>query len=273
GLMLTLLLFEESHGAVTPGTFRDAGGQVIHREFLPHSKEETKKIELFWTKPEGSGAWPVVLFVHGHQIGQRHGGEVYVHGGRLRRMVYRGYVAAAVSQPGYGNSDGPPDFCGPFTQDAVLRAIQFLRDKPFVHPNKVALYGVSRGAIVSAMVAAQDPRLAAVILVAGMYDLDKGYPTGLHGLDTNIAREAGISRQAFNVRSAVYHAEKIRAPVLLLHGASDDRFAPTQVEAFARQLMAHGVPVRIKIVSGAGHGIPIATQYKEIYPFLLEHLR
>lgn len=45
----------------------------------------------------------------------RDGGESYVKVGRLGMMAARGYVAAAVSQPGYGNSDGPPDFCGPFT--------------------------------------------------------------------------------------------------------------------------------------------------------------
>ena len=70
----------------------------------------------------------------------------------MGRMASRGYVAAAVSQPGYGQSDGPPDFCGPYTQAAVMKAIDFLRQMPVVQPQHVALYGYSRGAIVASMV-------------------------------------------------------------------------------------------------------------------------
>ena len=115
-----------------PGTFIDSGGQVIHHEFVSHGDGSAKKIELFWARPSGTGPWPVIVLVHGHQVRARNGGMVYVRLGRLRRMVERGYVAAAVSQPGYGNSDGPPDYCGPFSQDAVLRAIEHLRAKTFV---------------------------------------------------------------------------------------------------------------------------------------------
>lgn len=79
-------------------------------------------------------------------------------------MAARGYGAAAVFQPGYGNSDGAPHFCGPFTQDAVLVAIDFLRNKTFVNPNKVVLFGYSRGAIAASMVATKDQNLAPVIL-------------------------------------------------------------------------------------------------------------
>lgn len=273
GLIVSLCLLVISCSAAQPGTLTDPSGQTIRRELLPHKTVNDKKVELFWTTPHGSEPWPAILFIHGHQEQHRSGGEDYVKVGRLGRMAKRGYVAASVSQPGYGNSDGPPDFCGPFTQDAVLAVIEFLRNKPFVNPNKIALYGVSRGAIVAGMVAARDPRLAAVVLVAGAYDLEKAYPTGLRGLDENIRHEAGLSREAFTARSALYHADKIKSPVLLLHGASDDRLAPTQAQALAERLMAHGVPVRIKIFPGVGHGIPIPEQYKEIYPFLDEYLR
>ena len=82
-------------------------------------------------------------------------------------MATRGYVAAAVSQPGYGKSDGPPDYCGPFTQDAVQAAVEFLRRQTFIDPTRIALYGYSRGAIVASMVAT---KVAAVVLGAGAYD-------------------------------------------------------------------------------------------------------
>ena len=110
-------------------------------------------MEVFWTRPAGDGPYPALLLIHGHQEQLRNGGEAYVATGRLGVIAARGFVAAALSQPGYGNSDGPQDYCGPFTQEAALVALDFLRKQSFVDPKKVALYGYSRGAIVASMVA------------------------------------------------------------------------------------------------------------------------
>jgi dipeptidyl aminopeptidase/acylaminoacyl peptidase len=250
----------------------DRAGLVIRRELLPHSQDRTKKVELFWTQPVGDGPYPAVLLIHGHQEPVRNGGEALVRAGRLGSMASQGYVAASLSQPGYGHSDGPPDYCGPFTQEAVLGALEFLRQQPVVHAKKVALYGYSRGAIVASMVATRDPKLAAIILGAGAYDLASLYPTGHRRIDANIRREAGTSAEAFRARSAFYHADKLKVPVLLLHGARDERIPVWQAEAFAEKLKAHGVAVRLKIFPHAAHHIPMDEQYQEIYPFLAQSL-
>jgi dipeptidyl aminopeptidase/acylaminoacyl peptidase len=271
-LLLSLVMLV-SCAVVQPEALTDSGGWVMQRAFLPHHQNSSKKIEVFWTKPEAPGPWPAILFIHGHQEQLRNGGEAFVRTGRLGIMASRGYVAAALSQPGYGNSDGPPDFCGPFTQEAVLVAIDFLRNQPFVNPHKVVLYGYSRGAIVASMVATKDPKLTAVVLGAGAYNFFSWYPTPLRGIDANIEREAGTSAEAFRARSAIYHADKIKVPVLLLHGAQDERVPVQQTEAFAEKLQAHGVAVKLKIFPNARHGIPIDDQYREIYPFLEQSLR
>jgi dipeptidyl aminopeptidase/acylaminoacyl peptidase len=188
-------------------------------------------------------------------------------------MASQGYLAAALSQPGYGHSDGPPDYCGPFTQEAVLVALEFLRQQAVVHPKKIALYGYSRGAIVASMVATRDPQLAAIVLGAGAYDLARLYPTGHRRIDANIRQEAGTSAAAFRARSALDHADQLKVPVLLLHGARDERIPVRQAEAFAEKLQAHGVAVKLKIFPHATHHILMAEQDQEIYPFLEQSLR
>jgi dipeptidyl aminopeptidase/acylaminoacyl peptidase len=259
--------------AVPPGAMTDRDGSVIQRTFLPHPQHPSKQTEIFWTTPVGAGPWPAVLFIHGHQERFRDGGEAYVKNGRLGRMASRGYVAAAVSQPGYGRSDGPPDFCGPSTQAAVLGALAFLRTQPFVQPQKVALYGYSRGAIVASMVATQDPQLGAVVLGAGAYDLFRWYPTPVRGIDANIEHEAGTSAEAFRARSAILHVDTIKSPMLLLHGAQDERIPVRQAEAFADALRAKQIAVTLKIFPHARHRIPAEEQDREIWPFLEESLR
>jgi dipeptidyl aminopeptidase/acylaminoacyl peptidase len=270
-VLVFLLLIECA--VADEGPLIDRAGWVIRRALLPHSQDSNKKVELFWTQPVGEGPYPTVLFIHGHQEQPRNGGEAFVTAGRLGIMASQGYGAASLSQPGYGHSDGPPDYCGPFTQEAIVVALAFLRKQPFVNPTKVALYGASRGAIVASMVATRDPQLAAVVLAAGAYDMASLYPTGIRGIDANIRREAGTSAEAFRARSAMYHADKIKVPVSLLHGARDERIPVRQAEAFAEQLQAHGVAVTLKIFPNATHRIPLDEQYQDIYPFLDRSLR
>lgn len=235
-------------------------------------QQQGKKVELFIARPASQDRVPAVLFIHGHQEGPRNGGEIYVASRRLGIMARRGYVAAALSQPGYGNSDGPPDFCGPVTQDAALLALEHLRGLPFVDADKIVLYGYSRGAIVAAMVATRDARLAGVVLGAGAYDFFSWYPTPLRGIDRNIEIEAGTSAEAFRARSAVYHADRIRAAVLLLHGERDERVPVQQAHRFAAELAARGVAVKLKTFPNARHSIPVEEQYREVYPFLEANL-
>lgn len=238
-----------------PGVFEDASGTKIHREFIVHRDSPKKNIEFFWAKPKGEGPWPVLIYIHGHQIDARNGGMQYVKRGRVRGASNRDYVGVALSQPGYGNSDGPPDYGGPFSQNAVIETIRWLRKQNFVKPDKIALYGVSRGAIVASMVATKVPDLAAVVLVAGIYDFNKGYPTGRSGLDNNIEIESGTSNAAFADRSAMMHTEKIKSPVLLLHGENDDRFSAHYVREFGEKLKITNSEVEIEIIPDAGHDI------------------
>ena len=245
----------------------DRSGWSIEHELLPHRSDPGKHVEVFLARPDGTGPWPAVLLVHGHQEQARDGGAMYARTGRLGVLARRGYVAVAVSQPGYGRSDGPPDFCGPFTQEAAETVLAWLRARPFVVPGKIALFGYSRGAIVAAMVATRDPGLGAVILGAGAYDFSTWYPTPLPGIDANIRSEAGVSREAFGARSAIHHVDRIAAPVLLLHGAADERVPFRQAEVFAERLRAAGRSVTLKVFA-SGHGIPVDAQYREVFPFL-----
>jgi dipeptidyl aminopeptidase/acylaminoacyl peptidase len=272
-VLLPALLMLGGCAAVQPGTMTDRGGWVIQRAFLSHRWDASKQIEVLWTTPRDQGPWPAVLFIHGHQEQFRPGGEAFVTNGRLGLMASRGYVAAAVSQPGYGHSDGPPDFCGPYTQEAVLGVVDFLRKLPAVRPQHVVLYGYSRGAIVASMVATQDPQLAAVVLGAGAYDFSRWYPTRVPGINANIEREAGTSAEAFRARSAIVHVERIKAPMLILHGAQDERVPVQQAQAFVEQLHAKGMAVKVNIFPHARHGIPIDDQDREISPFLDASLR
>ena len=238
-------------------------------------------VEMFVsTTPPGRGPFPLILFVHGHQAPDRPGARAFVtlerrpalatvDEGRLQLMAARGWVAAAVSLPGYGESAGPADFCGPRSQAAVRAALDWLLARPDVDRGKVVVYGVSRGAATASMEATGDARIAGLILVAGIYDLGEAFPTGDPVVDANIAREAGTTPEAFAERSALRKAEKIRADTLILHGGDDRRGGSVaQARRLADRLRAARRKVRLRIFEGTPHAIPIDEQWKEIDPFL-----
>jgi dipeptidyl aminopeptidase/acylaminoacyl peptidase len=212
-------------------------------------------VELFLGRVSTANAG-AMLFVHGNQGGLLLGGREAIDDGSLLLLSSKlNITVAAVSQPGFGSSDGPADFCGPATQRAIMAALDFLRTQPGVDPGRLVLYGNSRGAVASAMVAAQVPDLRAVILMAGVYDLKEVYQVSSWGLQRVIQREAGPSDAAFLDRSALYHAHRIKTDTLILHGKFDDRAPVDQAERFSAALSATGVPVALNIFE-CGHRIP-----------------
>ncbi|MES5044556.1 alpha/beta fold hydrolase [Rhizobium nepotum] len=212
-------------------------------------------VELFQAQTSAAprGA---ILFVHGNQGGLLLGAKEAVDNGMLVRFSsLLNVTAAAVSQPGFGASEGPTDFCGPHTQQAIVAALDFLKEQPSIDPERIILYGNSRGAVASAMVATRMPNLRAIILSGGVYDLKGAYQSSSRGLQLAIEKEAGLSNTAFLDRSALYHSHEIRAETLLLHGKYDDRAPVDQAERFADALSEAGVSVALHTFE-CGHRIP-----------------
>jgi dipeptidyl aminopeptidase/acylaminoacyl peptidase len=225
-------------------------------------------VELFQAQPNGAAPAGAMLFVHGNQNGLLLGAKEFADSGALSRFSSAlNITAAAVSQPGFGASDGPADFCGPVTQQAIMAALSFLREQPPVDPGRIVLCGNSRGAVASAMVAAQASDLRAVVLSSGVYDLRAVFQNTSRGIRRAIETEAGLSDEAFLARSALHHVQDIRSEVLLLHGRHDDRAPVAQAEAFSDALSYAGVPVALSVFE-CGHRIPREQSRTVLRPFL-----
>jgi dipeptidyl aminopeptidase/acylaminoacyl peptidase len=224
-------------------------------------------VELFQaqapTSPKGA-----ILFVHGYQRGLLLGGKEAVESGTLARFSSRfNIVAAAVSQPGFGASDGPSDFCGPITQQAISAAIHFIQHQSAIDPSRFALFGNSRGAVASAMAATKMPDLGALILMSGVYDLKAAYQTSSADIRQAIEMEAGLSEKAFEDRSALHHAPKILAETLILHGKRDDRAPFNQADKLAAALSRAGTAVTFRSFD-CGHRIPQEQRAPVLRDFL-----
>lgn len=240
---------------------------------IPHPDDASKQVEYFLEQPAGHGPWPTMVLLHGHQEGSRPGGKDFVDWGVLKQMANRGYLAVSVSQPGYGNSSGPADFSGPSTQHAVSAVIAKLRADGLASRERLVIQGISRGALVAGLIAAQDPSISGLVLISGVYDVPAYVADSHAGVEkaaviASIIAETGGMADALMARSLLRPDVAINASVLILNGAQDDRTDPDQARAFARHVARGGGNARAIIYADVGHRIPIDVRSKDIDSFI-----
>lgn len=256
-------------GLIACSGHKIAGAQALS---IPHPDDPAKKVEYFLEKPKGGGPWPTIVLLHGHQEWPRAGEKDFVKWGVLDEFSGRGYLAVAISQPGYGNSTGAADFCGPFTQHAVAAVIAKLHAEGYVKDNRILIQGVSRGALVAGMVAAHDPSIRGIVLISGLYDLPAYASHAKSAMAVSIVdsmkAETGGTAEALKSRSLLYSAQDIKAETLILNGGKDDRTDPEQARHVAEIINAHGGHARAIVYPEYGHQIPVEVRDKDVEPFI-----
>ena len=259
---------------VFAGLIACSGHKIARAQTLSiaHPDDPSKRIEYFLEKPKDNGPWPTIIFLHGHQEWPRAGGKDFVKWSVLDEFAGRGYLAVSISQPGYGGSTGPADFCGPLTQRAVAAVIAKLRAEGYVKDNRILIQGVSRGALVAGMVAAHGPSIRGIVLISGLYDLpayarQAKSATAVSIVDSMKA-ETGGTAEALKARSLLYYAQDLKAETLILNGGKDDRTDPEQARRVAEIINAHGGHARAIVYPEYGHQIPVEVRSRDIEPFI-----
>ncbi|MEU4745213.1 prolyl oligopeptidase family serine peptidase, partial [Actinosynnema sp. NPDC023658] len=76
-------------------------------------------------------------------------------------------------------------------------------------------------------------------------------------------------------RSPLEHADRLRAPVLIMHGENDANVNPEESERMYRRLRELGRPARLVLHPGVGHGIDragLAATVDLIVSWFADHL-
>ena len=236
-------------------------------------ESEGQKMEAFTFRPVGSGPFPGLVLVHPHSD-VREGAALFVRVGRGERLALQRYAVFAISQPGYGRSEGKPDYVGPRTVKGVLDGIEYFRNLPYVDKERIGLWGYSRGAMVAALAATKTKAIKAVVLVAGAYDFKKFYEsTGLEGIRRNISWEAGTSKKAFYERSAINFLDELAAPVLILHGNRDINVPVDQAYILRDALTKLGKPFELFIFPNYDHFLPPSEVWQYSLTFFDKYLK
>jgi dipeptidyl aminopeptidase/acylaminoacyl peptidase len=250
------------------GSATDAAAQSI-----AHPDRGNARVEYFVETPGTPAPWPTVVFLHGHQPAlDTPGGKAFSDWGVLSDYARHGYLAVSVSLPGYGGSTGPRDFAGPFTQHAVKAVLDRLQKDGVANPGKIVIEGISLGAVTGALVAADDPSIAGLVLISGLYDLpaflNEPKTPAAAAVRAAVFAQTGGSQLTLTERSALFKASRIRANTLILNGARDDRTDPNQARQLADAINAAGGRADVRIYREFGHEIPFDTREPFVSAFI-----
>ena len=115
-------------------------------------------------KPSGLGAgpFPVVVIVAGTGPWKR-GGWANIRA----RLLASGLATLTYDKRGQGQSTGAFIDTLPAMERDVAASVAFLRSRPDVDRQRIALLGTSQGAVAAPMVASRDPAVAAVVMLSG----------------------------------------------------------------------------------------------------------
>jgi dipeptidyl aminopeptidase/acylaminoacyl peptidase len=161
-----------------------------------------------------------------------------------REFVEMGMLEACISIPGYGRSSGPSRFVGPQAVEAARHAVDLLAARPDVDPARIAVWGISDGAMAAGLLMDSDPRLRAVILQSGFYDTLKMWPEAPLNEKLAILRQVWPSHRVLAERSVIAHLPaKLDCSVLILHGEKDRKMPVAQAKRLADALEKRGVTV------------------------------
>ena len=247
-----------------PFSFKARDGLVLHG---------------YITTPAGSGPYPMVVMPHGGPHGVR---DTWEFDSEVQLFANRGYAVLQVNYRGSAiigdefQRRGYKEWGGKI-QDDITDATLWAIDQKFADPERICIYGASFGAYSALEGVIREPTLyRCAVGYAGVYDLElmretsdlsyfkktRSYLELVHGTDKN-------TLQAW---SPVYNADRIQAPVLLIHGKEDWRADFEQATKMKKALKKNNKEFEWMAIRGEGHGVHDEKTRKEVYERIIEFI-
>lgn len=189
----------------------------------------------------------------------------------------RGIAVLRLDDRGVNGSDrGPTSATSRDFSDDIRAGIAYLRTRPEIDGDRVALVGHSEGGIIAPMIAATDPRLKAIVLLAGtaspgrevlraqaVYAIDsmshltgearaRALEASQHALDSTAAGLPWM--KYFLDYDPSVQARQVRTPALILQGETDRQVPAAEAEKLAAAFRAGGnTSVTVRLFPATNH--------------------
>jgi dipeptidyl aminopeptidase/acylaminoacyl peptidase len=166
----------------------------------------------------------------------------------------------------------------------VIEARRYLQGLDYVDPERIAVMGGSYGGyMVLAALAFHPEEFDAGVNIYGVSNWLRtleSIPPWWESQRRALYQEIGdpeTQREMLVEISPLFHAERIRRPLMVLQGANDPRVLQAESDDIVAAVRANGVPVEYLVFPDEGHGFTKRPNqvraYGAILEFLDQHLR
>ena len=278
-------VFDATRGTTTRATESSIAGldpaAFVRPEAVQMRSFDGETIYGLLYKPTAaaSGKPPVVMMLHGGPTGQAQPGF----DGVKQYLLSRGFAILDLNfrgSTGYGQRFTQLDN-GRLRPNAVRdmqSAVEWLRARPDVDGNRVAAMGGSYGGYMTLAAVAQLPDFfKAGVDFVGVANWITGLEDASPQLKNSDRIEYGniddaADREFFRQISPLTHAGRIRAALMVVHGANDPRVPVAEADQIVREMRRNRRDVEYLRFPDEGHGISRlqnrVTAYQRIARFL-----
>jgi dipeptidyl aminopeptidase/acylaminoacyl peptidase len=263
-------------------------GQLVDAEVVRFRSYDGTEIPGILYRPLGAAPAarvPALVFVHGGPGGQSRVG----YSGLIQYLVNHGYAIFAINNrgsSGYGKTFFAMDDRrhGEADLDDCVDGKRMLAGTGWVDPVRIGIMGGSYGGymVLAALAFRPDAFVAGVDLfgVANWVRTLESIPPYWESFRVALYREMGdpaSDGERLRRISPLFHADRIRRPLMVLQGANDPRVLKVESDEMVAAARGAGATVEYVVFDDEGHGFEkkenLLRGYRGILEFLDRHLR
>jgi dipeptidyl aminopeptidase/acylaminoacyl peptidase len=250
------------------------GFSLARREVISWKAADGTPIEGVLLKPADFDAkkkYPLLVVIHGGPTGVD---QPIVSPDRYYPVERFAAKGALVLRPNYRGSAG---YGGTFRSlnvrnlgvgdyADVISGVDALIAKGWVDKDRVGSMGWSQGGYISAFITASSDRFKAVSVGAGISDWMTYYAnTDITPFTTQYLHATPwADPEIFKKTSPISYIAKAKTPTLIQHGENDRRVPIPNAYELRQALEDRGVPVKMVVYKGFGHGINKPKQQRAV---------
>ncbi|WP_375197506.1 DPP IV N-terminal domain-containing protein [Sphingobium sp.] len=252
-----------SHAKTKFGTIKAADGSTLYTRIMTPPLEAGKRYPVFMAHYGGPGT--------GRQVTNSWGSPIYQY------LVDRGWIVFVVDNRGTPDrgkafEDQIYHAMGTVEVEDQLAGVNWLKTQPYVDPKRIATYGWSYGGYMSLKLLEKAPGVFSAAVAGAPVTKWELYDT--HYTERYLGQPQE-KPSAYPGSGAVDEAVKIKDPLLLIHGMSDDNVVFDNSTALIAKMQAAAVPFEMMVYPGQTHrvggpGISVHL-WRTIEDFLARH--
>jgi dipeptidyl aminopeptidase/acylaminoacyl peptidase len=246
-------------------------------EWISYPAHDGLQIPAALFRPLEKSRAPAIVFIHGGPNFQF--AEFYYPLPQI--LSQEGYVVLLPNfrgSTGYGSVFREANFREWGHADAmdVIEGARWLQRQGFVDPNRIAVVGPSYGGYLTLCALTLAPEIfCAGVDMYGDSELVEAYRHEDREMRMDMARHMGTpeeNSEGYRRGSPLYSAERIQAPLLILHGKDDMLVVPLMSEKMIEQLKIENKSVEAHFYEGEEHGFEKPENKKDVWERIVRFL-